>query len=526
MASSNIDPNALNFLVWLRARLKAYGGRKGEDYAGLGLFNFVAAAEDYMRETGVADTHMLDLASTQVKFAILNQLIRILRAERENVTNYVQNNPMESPRSAARNYFENNTGTRGEVKNIVLLRDVYKPCLEQLDALLTDSQLQRMAAEVFANNKPEVPGPNRTVRELFDQAFLKEYGSLSDGVATPEMARPTPPVIYENALERERKTAASPGGFNDSLPQSFVDETWRGGGLYAFTWWRVKRGDAGKLRDGNHYPRNRGDLKAGYTETPNKHLTNLLAGIGGKEEGRVDGLYLGWMGLTEKGALEGKGNGQAVPPFTLGEDEVIMLGAARIKKFDLLRLRFNGVKGWSFDWTALHWKWDVWDPKEHKGAQGAPLTSSIVSGLKDKKYQELHEKLEKLKSLENVKGNHNLFWTDKETLKIIVTIWQDLQIVINADNAFLPRLGQAREYVTTSELLYYCLKHAIKQGIIKQKDVLSGIPSSHNLQVKLKKALETAINESMGGHTFHELVEGLQWLVRQLDGIKAERGRS
>jgi hypothetical protein len=317
-------------------------------------FRFTEAVSQYLAARSLIgaqeQTEYLNRAVRIVKQQLLTACLSLLSAREKELQQYHAEHPGLSPKQAARLYFFEDEGTRiwGDI-----LEATRKSMGGGADSTIPDTVV---LDRDIPNNVTE-----DSIPEILNRAFEEKYGKLSDKASPP----PPDPEEIGRAVERAEDDATEGRdgpGEPPVEPAQFQLAGRRGGGLYAFTWWRVKKDDAALLRDGNHYPRNRGDLKPHYTETANKHLANLLAGLEGKEEGRVNGYYLGWMGLSPKGFLEGRANGMDVPRFVCAEDEVVMLGVARIKKFDLFRLRFNGFSGWNFDWSQLHFKWDVWDP--------------------------------------------------------------------------------------------------------------------------------------------------------------------
>lgn len=167
--------------------------------------------------------------------------------------------------------------------------------------------------------------------------------------------------------ERVRKEASQSGWLG-----------WKG--KYAFIWWKCSKEESEKLIKDHRFPELRGDLHVDYKETPDKEYVELTIGREGKEGGDERGRYLGWMGITKPGPLMGVGH-KDVPYFDIGEDEVVMLGAAYLQPFDLWALRWNGTNGWKFDWTTLYWKWDV---RSSKGERKDPETGEVAGRVVDK----------------------------------------------------------------------------------------------------------------------------------------------
>jgi hypothetical protein len=171
-------------------------------------------------------------------------------------------------------------------------------------------------------------------------------------------------------FERRNRREAS-GGFLASL----FEWIRRGHQVYAFTWWMFPEESFSRLKNQHIYPRQRGDFRAQFTENPNKDIFRYISEdlafeeAHAKADGEVQGKYLGYMGLSHKvprhpvleNRHDGGNPGRLVEPFSVPEGWVVALGVAHVQRFDLLRMKFNGISSWHFDWAQLTWKWVKWD---------------------------------------------------------------------------------------------------------------------------------------------------------------------
>ncbi len=404
-------------------------------------FKFSTYLQSYFEKTGVEQISREPFfirVLPQIKILLEQAIVKALQQYHLSALNYAQKHE-GGHKEQAKAFFIDNEDSKSLNRTgyWVLHRDVYQGVVipHMIDAIKQrekDILENTFSDKTFSEIKLDTP------RQFFDAAFEKEFANIENDLrpadekeresetAQKKLEQTTPQDIQKWVEESETRQLAQPGeGGSFQVPAGLEGKRWWQNGLYAFTWWRIKKEDAVKLRDGNHYPRNRGDLKPNYTETPNKHLDNLLAGIGGKEEGRVDGYYLGWMGLSRKGALQGRPHGaNNVVPFDLKEDEVVMLGVARIRKFDLLRFKFNGASAWNMDWSLLHWKWDVWeDPQKSSRAEEERNA--------EKEVKKITKDIDDIRKEGSKEGDHPLKWMTKEYYLSLKKFVEDVKKIVD-----------------------------------------------------------------------------------------------
>lgn len=140
--------------------------------------------------------------------------------------------------------------------------------------------------------------------------------------------------------------------------------------VFYYVWWIIKKEDLQKLSDPHEYPRRLGSDKPYYRELANKNVTAALSGL--KSTGHVIGKYAGDLGIVGRNELIES----EVDNLIIADNEILVLGASRAKRYDWNRSQFRGsYKRWSlipniadFDVQQLEWRWYPWE-KEISGKE-------------------------------------------------------------------------------------------------------------------------------------------------------------
>ncbi len=343
---------------------------------------------------------------------------------------YASLHPDKERFRTAKEFFVDNEYKKGRGKpGDSELLDLYEKFLLPTSIQHLKEQKQNIVAAVMNPNrtiKTIAPDAEDSIRQIFDSAFEHTITSLKEeGPPPEEHPLPRPEEQVRTVKEKENDLMAGAGGLLKQMWEWMIRVK---GPHYAFIWWKMDRNDAQKIMNGHLFPDMRGDYRPGYTETPNKRLENLMAGLDGKEEGEVHGTFLGWMGLTLKGKLEGRPNGLDVPRFEVGEDEVVMLGAARIRRFDILRFRYNGSDGMRMDWSLLHWKWHIWEDLQKS-------TRAEDEKKTEKKIEKLAEDAKQIQEEEAKEGDHPLKWMTKEYYNLLKKFVEDIKTIVDNEKA-------------------------------------------------------------------------------------------
>jgi|GEM_PF-3622240 len=431
-------------MLKLRLFLEAVGKevKKYEDKLEVfGAFNVRTFLVKYINDEQIEErVHPYFLAAAgMLQDNIYDLISTMLQKERGYVikqrSTLAEKYPNESDKKLALYYYAD--------KNEKLLKKlIYEPLIKELhryvyyyiynqdkditQAIVVDGLMPRLKAE----------NSRLSVRDIFDLAFAKIYADW-DGKQTAPPAANLPsseeaPELIEKVIlkatdtELKQDLDKTPGWF-----RKLISMVTGGHKMYAFTWWIFEKKEFEKVKNHHIYPRIRGDFQAGYDEYPNKEIQRVVFAKADfnesqtKEPGRVKGQYVGYMGFTPAGLLEGRRDGgkdgALVPQFDVKSDHVVALGVAHIKRFDLWRLKYNFLRKHQVDLSYLTWKWTSWKP--------TPSTAV----LKERIVEKLEEDVKEVEKVSSNEGEHDLKWVTGKNFYAIKQILKDFYELYQSD---------------------------------------------------------------------------------------------
>ncbi len=195
--------------------------------------------------------------------------------------------------------------------------------------------------------------------------------------------------------------------------------------VYYYVWWLLDNQNSYQelLNNSHSYPRNRGSLKVYYQEIGTKDMSDALKG--NKSKGKVEGEFLGALGLTGKNTeFTDPQPGFRIPNvLPLKEGQIIVLGVARARRINFREGIIQGIRGLTkkglmrFDVERLLWKWNKWTNENKPEGEGEPSQEAT----KEKKKESEEAEKDEIKELKYLNKEHtSLTWEEiKKVEKLI-----------------------------------------------------------------------------------------------------------